>query len=210
MEAIEKAGYKPGEQVSLALDVAASWLYDPALQRYIDRKSKDKGENRTRQEQVDLLECLVSSYPIDSIEDGIDEADEKGWQLLTERLGSKVQIVGDDNFVTNIRFLQKGIENKIANAVLIKVNQIGTLTETLDCMQLAKENGYGAIISHRSGETEDNIIADLCVGTGAGQIKTGSLSRSDRTAKYNRLIVIEDELGSEAVYKDGNIRAKMQ
>lgn len=207
MQSIEKAGYHPGTQVSLALDVAASSFYDASLHRYVERKKKlqkVKHLERTSEEQVDLLYNLACKYPIDSIEDGMDEADVKGWQLLTDKLGQKVQIVGDDNFVTNIKFLKKGIERGIANAILIKVNQIGTLTETLDCMQCAIENGYQTIISHRSGETEDSIIADISVGTGSGQIKTGSLSRSDRIAKYNRLLVIENELKDLCSYQDSN------
>ncbi len=207
VQAIEKAGYHPGEQVSLALDVAASGLYDANMHRYIEKKKRSHQAacvERTSEEQVDLLYHLASKYPIDSIEDGMGETDVRGWQLLTDRLGQKVQIVGDDNFVTNIEFLKKGIERGVANAILIKVNQIGTLTETLDCMQCAEENGYQSIISHRSGETEDSIIADIAVGTGAGQIKTGSLSRSDRVAKYNRLLVIENELKTAASYKDSN------
>ncbi|MES2200303.1 MAG: phosphopyruvate hydratase [Chlamydiota bacterium] len=208
LQAIEKAGYRPGEQVSLALDAAASSFYDSATHRYVEKKKKLKQlpyAERTSEEQVELLYRLASRYPIDSIEDGMSEGDVKGWQLLTDRLGKKVQIVGDDNFVTNIEFLKKGIERGIANAILIKVNQIGTLTETLDCMQCAEENGYRTIVSHRSGETEDSIIADIAVGTGASQIKTGSLSRSDRVAKYNRLLIIEDELKKAASYQDGNI-----
>ncbi len=207
LKAIEVAGYRPGEDVTLALDLAASWLYDPSTGCYIEKKkrlAKQKSEERTSEEQVELLYQLALKYPIDSIEDGMDENDWKGWKLLTEKLGDKVQIVGDDNFVTNKKFLKKGIEFGAANAILIKVNQIGTLTETLDCMQFAHENGYKTIVSHRSGETEDSIIADICVGTNAGQIKTGSLSRSDRIAKYNRLLTIEDELRGSAIYQDSN------
>lgn len=212
LQAIEKAGYRPGEQVSLALDVAASGLYDAKIHRYIEKKKKMQQApfaERTSEEQVELLYRLASKYPIDSIEDGMGETDVKGWQLLTDRLGEKVQIVGDDNFVTNIAFLKKGIERGVANAILIKANQIGTLTETLDCVQCAQENGYQTIVSHRSGETEDSIIADICVGTGSSQIKTGSLSRSDRVAKYNRLIIIENELGQCASFKDGNTHRGM-
>ena len=207
LKAIEKAGYRPGEDVTLALDLAASWLYEPSTGFYIEKKkklSKQKSVERTSEEQVEILYQIASKYPIDSIEDGMDENDWKGWQLLTKKLGDKVQIVGDDNFVTNTKFLKKGIELGAANAILIKVNQIGTLTETLDCMQYAHENNYKTIISHRSGETEDSFIADLCVGTNAGQIKTGSLSRSDRVAKYNRLLTIESELGKSAIYQDSN------
>lgn len=208
LKAIEGAGYRPGEDVTLALDLAASWLYDPSTGCYVEKKkklSKQKSMERSSEEQVELLYQLASKYPIDSIEDGMDENDWKGWQLLTKKLGDKVQIVGDDNFVTNTKFLKKGIELKAANAILIKVNQIGTLTETLDCMQFAHENGYKTVVSHRSGETEDSIIADIAVGTSAGQIKTGSLSRSDRIAKYNRLLTIEDELRGSAIYRDSNI-----
>nr|NGX46018.1 Enolase [Chlamydiota bacterium] len=156
--------------------------------------------SRTAEEQSLYLSSLTENYPIDSIEDGLDQNDWEGWKILTERLGHKVQIVGDDLFVTNIKFLKKGIEQKIANAILIKVNQIGTLTETLDTIELAKQNGYTTIISHRSGETEDATIADIAVATNSGQIKTGSMSRSDRIAKYNRLLHIEDKLRSSAIY----------
>ncbi len=207
LQGIELAGYRPGEDVSLALDPAASEFYDFTTKRYVEKKKKarqEKYQEYSFEEQVELLFNLVGRYPIDSIEDGIAENDLAGWQLLTKKLGSKIQLVGDDNFVTNKKFLQAGIENGVANAILIKMNQIGTLTETLDCMEYAKQNGYVTIVSHRSGETEDTFIADLCVGTSAGQIKTGSLSRSDRVAKYNRLLTIEDELGDKACYKDSN------
>ena len=204
VQAIEKAGYKPGQGVSIALDLAASEFYDPKTQTYFERKKKEAKEpfiTRSAVEQIAYLESLCSKYPIDSIEDGLDQNDWKGWQLLTSQLRSKLQLVGDDLFVTNPNFLQKGITENIANAILIKVNQIGTLTETLQAIALAKKNHYATILSHRSGETEDTTIADLSVATSAGQIKTGSLSRSDRVAKYNRLLEIEDELGSRARYQ---------
>jgi len=185
MIATEKAGYKVSTQITFALDVAASSFYDQEKGTYLRKTSK---------EHVHLLEDLARSYPIDSIEDGMAEQDFIGWKYLTERLGDTIQIVGDDLFVTNPTFLQKGIEEKMANAILIKLNQIGTLTETLDCIALAHKNNYKTIISHRSGETEDTFIADLSVATKAGQIKTGSLCRSERVAKYNRLLAIENEL----------------
>lgn len=189
LEAIEKAGYKPGNDITLALDCAASEFY------------KNKTYNgRSSESQVDMLATLSQNFPIDSIEDGMAENDWDGWKLLTDRLGRKMQLVGDDLFVTNSAFLKRGIDNSVANAILIKVNQIGTLTETLDCIQLAHSHGYKTILSHRSGETEETTIADLAVATGSGQIKTGSLSRTDRTAKYNRLLTIEKELGSQAIY----------
>jgi enolase len=193
VEAIGKAGYKPGEQVTLALDCAASEFY-----------KNGKYNGRSVHEQVEELAGLCDRFPIDSIEDGMAENDWEGWKLLTDRLGKRVQLVGDDLFVTNTRFLKKGLEKGIANSVLIKVNQIGTLTETIDCIQLAQTHGYTAILSHRSGETEDTTIADLAVASSSGQIKTGSLSRTDRTAKYNRLITIEKELGNQALYRDSN------
>lgn len=185
VRATEKAGYSLVDQISFALDVAASSFYNEEEGKYLGKTSK---------EHVHLLQSLVKDYPIDSIEDGMAEQDLEGWKHLTEKLGDKIQIVGDDLFVTNRAFLQKGIEEKMANAILIKPNQIGTLTETLDCIEMAQKNGYKTIISHRSGETEDTFIADLCVAVGAGQIKTGSLCRSERVAKYNRLLTIEREL----------------
>lgn len=203
VQAIETAGYKPGEEVSLALDLASSWFYDTTSSLYVEKK-KGNGIRRSSEEQVDLLYELAKTYPIDSIEDGMAETDWSGWKLLTEKLGKHVQIVGDDLFVTNKKFLQKGIDLGVANAILIKLNQIGTVTETLDCMKLAKEQGYTNVISHRSGETEDSIIADISVGTRCGQIKTGSLSRSDRVAKYNRLLIIEDELQGASLFQDSN------
>ena len=198
MEAIEKAGYKAGEDVLLALDVAASGMYNKE-----DKTYNFKGEGRilSVEEIVAYYEDLVDRYPIISIEDGLDEDDWDGWKLMTERLGKKIQIVGDDLFVTNTERLEKGIELGVSNSILIKLNQIGTITETLDAIELAKTNGYTAVISHRSGETEDSTIADLAVATNAGQIKTGAPSRTDRVAKYNQLLRIEDELGEMSIYK---------
>jgi len=194
LEAIQAAGYKPGEQIALALDPAASEFYEDA--QYVFKKS-DKSK-RGSEQMVEFWADWVRQYPIVSIEDGMAEDDWSGWQLMTQQLGSKIQLVGDDLFVTNPKRLQKGIDEKTANAILIKLNQIGTLTETLETIELAKRNGYNNVISHRSGETEDSFIADLAVATGAGQIKTGSASRSDRLAKYNRLLRIEAELGDKA------------
>ena len=191
--AIEKAGYKPGEQIALALDVAASEFYQDGQYVY-------DGKPHSPAEFIDYLAQLVDQYPIVSIEDGLHEEDWQSWQLLTQKLGSRVQLVGDDLFVTNAARLQKGIQLKAGNAILIKLNQIGTLTETLETIDLANRNGLRSVISHRSGETEDTTIADLSVATRAGQIKTGSLCRSERVAKYNRLLRIEDELGDRAVY----------
>lgn len=191
--AIEKAGYKPGEEVALALDVAASEFYQDGQYIY-------DGKPHSPTEFIDYLAQLVDQYPIVSIEDGLHEDDWQNWQLLTQKLGSRVQLVGDDLFVTNTNRLRKGIELKAGNAILIKLNQIGSLTETLETIDLATRNGLRSVISHRSGETEDTTIADLAVATRAGQIKTGSLCRSERVAKYNRLLRIEDELGERAVY----------
>nr|WP_293334111.1 phosphopyruvate hydratase [Microcoleus sp. CAWBG58] len=191
--AIEKAGYKPGEQVALALDVAASEFYK-------DGKYTYDGVAHSPTELIDYLEGLVGQYPIVSIEDGLHEDDWDSWVALTQKMGSKVQLVGDDLFVTNRTRLQKGIDLKASNSILIKLNQIGSLTETLDTIDLGKRNSYRSVISHRSGETEDTTIADLAVATRAGQIKTGSLCRSERVAKYNRLLRIEDELGDRAIY----------
>lgn len=198
IEAIEKAGYKPGKDIYLALDLASSELYDTNRKVYV---LKGEGKELTTEKMVELLEDWVKSYPIISIEDGMSEHDWDGWKLLTDRLGKKVQLVGDDLFVTNVSILREGIIKGIANSILIKVNQIGTLTETLDAIELARQAGYTYIISHRSGETEDTTIADLSVATNSGQIKTGSLSRTDRLAKYNQLIRIEEELGKNAIYK---------
>lgn len=209
--AIEKAGYKAGSQITLALDCAASEFFQKGEQTYIEKKKKKRHEKfieRTTAEQIDYLEELCKKYPIDSIEDGLDENDWKGWKLLTQRLGEKVQLVGDDLFVTNSKFLKKGISEGIANAILIKVNQIGTLTETLEAIRLAHTHGYTSIISHRSGETEDSFIADIAVGANTGQIKTGSLSRTERVAKYNRLLNIEEGLGKCARYCDSNKLAR--
>ena len=194
LEAIQAAGYKPGEEISLALDPASSEFFEDG--KYVFKKS-DKSA-RTPEEMVEFYADWVRQYPIISIEDGMAEDDWTGWRLITQRLGSQIQLVGDDNFVTNPQLLQKGIDAGIANAILIKLNQIGTLTETLETIELARRHGYNSVISHRSGETEDSFIADLAVASGAGQIKTGSASRSDRLAKYNRLLRIEAELGAEA------------
>ena len=196
LAAIESAGFKPGEQVALALDPAASEFY--SLDRYFFDKS-DRS-SRSREEMVRLYEDWVRQYPIVSIEDGLAEGDLAGWQLMTRTLGGKIQLVGDDNFVTNPRIFAEGIAKGVANAILIKLNQIGTLTETLETMEMAKKAGYAAVVSHRSGETEDTTIADLAVATNAGQIKTGSLCRTDRVAKYNQLLRIERELGDRAVF----------
>ncbi len=197
-QAVEKAGYKFGEEVFIALDVASSEFYDKEKGKYVFKKS-DQSE-RTAEELVDYYLELQSKYPIISIEDGCDENDWDGWKILSEKMGGKTQLVGDDLFVTNTSFLQKGIDQSVANSILVKVNQIGSLTETLDAIELAQDNRYTAVISHRSGETEDSTIADIAVATNAGQIKTGSLSRSDRIAKYNQLLRIEEELGDSAIY----------
>ncbi|MCR8969402.1 phosphopyruvate hydratase [Facklamia sp. 7083-14-GEN3] len=199
LKAIEKAGYKPGEDIFLGFDCAASEFYVDGVYDYAKFEGEG-GKKRTAEEQVNYLEELVNKYPIISIEDGMDENDWDGWKLLTERLGEKVQLVGDDLFVTNTEILSRGIENGVGNSILIKVNQIGTLTETFDAIEMAKRAGYTAVISHRSGETEDSTIADIAVATNAGQIKTGSLSRTDRIAKYNQLLRIEDELSDLAQY----------
>ncbi|MFS0688743.1 phosphopyruvate hydratase [Sporosarcina sp. 179-K 8C2 HS] len=197
MEAIEKAGYKPGEEVLLAMDVAASEFYDSKANHY---RLAGEGITKTSEEMVAWYEELCSKYPIVSIEDGLDENDWAGHKLLTERLGSKVQLVGDDLFVTNTEKLERGINEGVGNSILIKVNQIGTLTETFDAIEMAKRAGYTAVISHRSGESEDTTIADIAVATNAGQIKTGAPSRTDRVAKYNQLLRIEDQLDETAVY----------
>ena len=195
LEAIDRAGYKAGEDIFLGLDVASSEFYQDGV---YDLASE--GKKFSAGEFVDYLADWVDKYPIISIEDGMDESDWDGWKLLTERLGNRIQLVGDDLFVTNPAILKKGIETNTANSILIKVNQIGTLTETLEAIKMAHDGGYTSVVSHRSGETEDVTIADLAVATGAGQIKTGSLSRSDRVAKYNRLMKIETELGDQAKY----------
>ncbi len=194
LEAIEKAGYRAGEDIAIALDPACSELYQDG--RYVFKKS-DKS-SKTSEEMVRFWSDWVRQYPIVSIEDGLAEDDWEGWRVLTRELGGRIQLVGDDLFVTNVERLQRGIESGVANSILIKVNQIGTLSETLDAIELARRNGYTAVISHRSGETEDTFIADLAVATRAGQIKTGSASRSDRTAKYNQLLRIEEQLGNSA------------
>jgi enolase len=196
--AVERAGYKLGEQIFIALDPAASEFYDSKNNVYIFKKSD--GSKKTADELVEYYAGLCARFPIISIEDGCAENDWAGWKKLTAKLGKKIQLVGDDLFVTNVEFLRKGIAEHVANSILIKVNQIGTLTETLATINLAKKNHYTTVISHRSGETEDATIADIAVGTNAGQIKTGSLSRSDRIAKYNQLLRIEEELGDKAVY----------
>jgi len=196
LEAIAQSGYKAGSQVALALDAAASEFYDDG--KYVFKKSD--GQSRSRDEMVNLYEDWVRQYPIVSIEDGFAEDDWEGWRVMTEALGKKIQLVGDDVFVTNRVRLQRGIDTGVANSILVKVNQIGSLTETLETMKLAKESGYTTVISHRSGETEDVTIADLAVATNAGQIKTGAPCRGERTAKYNQLLRIEEELGKRAVY----------
>jgi enolase len=195
VRAIERAGYQPGPQVALALDVAASEFWESG--RYVLAR---EGAEKSAAELIDLYEQLCTEYPIVSIEDGLAEDDWQGWQLLTERLGGRVQLVGDDLFVTNTERLQRGIREGAANSILIKVNQIGSLTETLDAIDLARGAGFSSVISHRSGETEDTTIADLAVGTNAGQIKTGAPSRGERTAKYNQLLRIEEQLGPAARY----------
>jgi enolase len=205
LDAIEKAGYTPGEQIALALDPASSEFFDKDKQRYIFKKS-DKRE-LTSAEMAGYWKSWVDKYPIVSIEDGLAEDDWEGWKHLTELIGH-IQLVGDDLFVTNVKFLQKGIDTGTANSILVKVNQIGSLTETLDAVQLAQFNGYTAVLSHRSGETEDSTIADIAVATNCGQIKTGSLSRTDRTAKYNQLLRIEQLLGKNAVYAGLNALKK--
>ena len=198
VEAITRAGYEPGKDIFIAMDVAASEFYNTETKKYELKKSN--GGEKTTSEMIDWLEELVNKYPIISIEDGLSEDDWDGWSELTRRLGKKIQLVGDDLFVTNASILQEGINKDTANAILIKVNQIGTLTETFDAMELARSHGYTAIVSHRSGETEDTTIADIVVAFNAGQIKTGSMSRTDRIAKYNQLMRIEEELGDEAIY----------
>ncbi|HIX54625.1 MAG TPA: phosphopyruvate hydratase, partial [Candidatus Sphingobacterium stercoripullorum] len=199
LQAIEKAGYKAGEEICIALDCAASEFFKDGKYNYSLFEGKDAAV-RSIEEQVDFLVSLTEKYPIISIEDGMDEADWEGWKLLTEKVGDKVQLVGDDLFVTNTTFLQKGIDNNTANSILVKVNQIGTLTETINAVTLAQNSGYTAVMSHRSGETEDYTIADLAVALNCGQIKTGSASRSDRIAKYNQLLRIEEELGDNAKF----------
>ncbi len=203
LEAIQLAGYKPGKDVGIALDIASTEMYEEAKKQgkegYLFWKT---GELKTKKEMIDYIVELCNKYPIISVEDGLAEEDWEGWMELTKKIGKKVQLVGDDLFVTNVKRLRKGVQNEIANSILIKPNQIGTLTETLDAIYLAKRSGYTTIISHRSGETEDTTIADIAVGTNAGQIKTGAPCRSERVAKYNRLLTIEDELGEAVVFDD--------
>ena len=199
MQAIKDAGYEPGKDVTIGLDCAASEFFEDGVYNY----AKFEGENgakRSSKEQSDYLAELISKYPIDSIEDGMDEEDWAGWKILNDNIGDNCQLVGDDLFVTNVEYLARGIKEGSANSILIKVNQIGTLTETLDAIEMAHKAGFTAVVSHRSGETADNTIADIAVATNAGQIKTGSLSRSDRIAKYNQLLRIEEMLGTEARY----------
>ena len=205
IEAIESAGYKPKEDIYLAIDVAASEMFENGLYKMY----KSTGETKTSDQMVDWYKSLVEKYPLVSIEDGLDENDWDGWKKLTNIIGSKCQLVGDDLFVTNAEFLNRGIESNTANAILIKVNQIGTLTETLQTIDLAHSAGYNSIISHRSGETEDTFIADLSVAVGSGQIKTGAPSRSDRVAKYNQLLRIEEMLDSDAIYSANNFMHKL-
>ncbi|MGB1517608.1 MAG: phosphopyruvate hydratase, partial [Crocinitomicaceae bacterium] len=197
IEAIEKAGYKAGEDVYIALDAASSEFYNEDTQKYVFEST---GEQMSSEEMVNFWVDWCEKYPIVSIEDGLAEDDWMGWKLATEKLGHKVQLVGDDLFVTNTKRLARGIDESIANSILVKVNQIGTLTETIEAVQMAIRNGYTSVMSHRSGETEDNTIADLAVALNCGQIKTGSASRSDRMAKYNQLLRIEEELGQTAIY----------
>ena len=199
IKAIEKAGYVPGKDVMIGMDCASSEFYKDGVYDYTIFEG-EKGAKRSSKEQVEYLKGLVAKYPIDSIEDGMSENDWEGWQMLTAEIGDKCQLVGDDLFVTNVEFLKKGIEMGCANSILIKVNQIGSLTETLDAIEMAHRAGYTTVTSHRSGETEDSTIADIAVATNSGQIKTGSMSRSDRMAKYNQLLRIEEELGDEAIY----------
>ncbi len=203
-QAVEKAGYKLGEDIAIALDVASSEFFDAKQNAYVFKKS-DKSV-KSAEELVAYYAGLQAKYPIISIEDGCAENDWAGWKILTDKLGATTQLVGDDLFVTNVEFLSKGIATGTANSILVKVNQIGSLTETFDAVEMAKENGYTAVLSHRSGETEDNTIADIAVATNCGQIKTGSMSRSDRIAKYNQLLRIEEELGGDAVYGVGKMK----
>ena len=199
LKAIEAAGYVPGKDVMIGMDCASSEFYKDGIYDYTKFEG-EKGAKRTSAEQVEYLKGLVEKYPVDSIEDGMAENDWDGWKMLTDAIGDKCQLVGDDLFVTNVEFLKKGIEMGCGNSILIKVNQIGSLTETLDAIEMAHRAGYTSVTSHRSGETEDSTIADIAVATNSGQIKTGSMSRSDRMAKYNQLLRIEEELGDEAVY----------
>ena len=199
MSAIKAAGYEPGKDVKIGMDCASSEFFKNGIYDYSIFEGEN-GKKRTADEQIAYLEDLINNYPIDSIEDGMSENDWEGWKKLTERIGNRCQLVGDDLFVTNVEFLEKGIAMGCANSILIKVNQIGSLSETLDAIEMAHRHGYTTVTSHRSGETEDATIADIAVATNSGQIKTGSLSRSDRMAKYNQLLRIEEELGNLAVY----------
>jgi enolase len=199
MTAIDASGYIPGKDITIALDCASSEYYEDGVYDYSVFEGP-RGRKRDRDAQIVYLKRLLEDYPIDSIEDGMSENDWGGWEFLTQILGNRCQLVGDDLFVTNVDYLAKGIKSGVANAILVKLNQIGTLTETMEAIAMARRNGYKAIISHRSGETEDTFIADLAVATNSGQIKTGSLSRTDRMAKYNQLIRIEEELGSASKY----------
>ena len=207
LAAIKAAGYEPGKDVMIGMDCASSEFYHDGIYDYTKFEG-EKGKKRTAEEQIDYLEKLINEYPIDSIEDGMSENDWEGWKKLTQRIGDRCQLVGDDLFVTNVDFLAKGIEKGCANSILIKVNQIGSLTETLNAIEMAHRHGYTTVTSHRSGETEDATIADIAVATNSGQIKTGSLSRSDRMAKYNQLLRIEEELGDRAVYGYKRITVK--
>lgn len=207
VDAITQAGYKPGADIAIGLDCAASELYDEKTKRYVEKKRKARNEtfaSRTTEEQIAYLQQLVRAYPIDSIEDGLAEQDWDGWKLLTKTMGSSIQIVGDDLFVTNPKFLERGIAEMSANAILIKLNQIGTLTETIQTVERARRIGWRTVVSHRSGETEDSFIADLTVALGCGQIKTGAPCRSERTAKYNRLLLIEDVEHGNSYFLDTN------
>ena len=199
MSAIKAAGYEPGKDVKIGMDCASSEFFKNGIYDYSIFEGEN-GKKRTADEQIAYLEDLINNYPIDSIEDGMSENDWEGWKKLTERIGNRCQLVGDDLFVTNVEFLEKGIAMGCANSILIKVNQIGSLSETLDAIEMAHRHGYTTVTSHRSGETEDATIADIAAATNSGQIKTGSLSRSDRMAKYNQLLRIEEELGNLAVY----------
>lgn len=199
MSAIKATGYEPGKDVKIGMDCASSEFFKNGIYDYSIFEGEN-GKKRTADEQIAYLEDLINNYPIDSIEDGMSENDWEGWKKLTERIGNRCQLVGDDLFVTNVEFLEKGIAMGCANSILIKVNQIGSLSETLDAIEMAHRHGYTTVTSHRSGETEDATIADIAVATNSGQIKTGSLSRSDRMAKYNQLLRIEEELGNLAVY----------
>ena len=212
MEAIKKAGYEPGKDITIGLDVASSEFYRDGKYHYSALNNgaakEPNGKTLTSEEQAKYMEELVNKYPIDSIEDGMAENDWAGWRKLTELIGDRCQLVGDDLFVTNVKYLERGIAEGCANSILVKVNQIGSLTETLRAVEMAQRNNYTAVISHRSGETEDSTIADLAVALNAGQIKTGSASRSDRMAKYNQLLRIEEELGDRAVYGWKKIQKK--